>query len=178
PDSILSRLDLVVAAVHSHFELPREAQTRRVVRAMDNPHVSIIAHPTGRLIGQRAPYDLDFGQIVDVAQRQRVSHVHHHDKTDDLRRAVKISEWIAHDPSLPRSEAPRPSSPLNKEFFFPIAIGRIDRSTVFVSGSSRPSLRNAVSDGPGLAGPRHREGSIESASEPASTRRSGPSSSP
>ena len=64
PDSILSRLDLVVAAVHSHFELPREAQTTRIVRAMDNPHVSIIAHPTGRLIGQRAPYDLDFGQIA------------------------------------------------------------------------------------------------------------------
>ena len=67
PDSILSRLDLVVAAVHSHFELPREAQTRRIIRAMDNPHVSIIAHPTGRLIGQRAPYDLDFGQIAAAA---------------------------------------------------------------------------------------------------------------
>ena len=67
PDSILSRLDLVVAAVHSHFELPREAQTRRIIRAMDNPHVSIIAHPTGRLIGRRAPYDLDFGQIAAAA---------------------------------------------------------------------------------------------------------------
>ena len=67
PDSILSRLDLVVAAVHSHFDLSREAQTTRIVRAMDNPHVSIIAHPTGRLIGQRAPYDLDFGQIAAAA---------------------------------------------------------------------------------------------------------------
>ena len=67
PDSILSRLDLVVAAVHSHFDLSREAQTTRIVRAMDNPQVSIIAHPTGRLIGQRAPYDLDFAQIAAVA---------------------------------------------------------------------------------------------------------------
>ncbi len=67
PDSILSRLDLVVAAVHSHFELPREAQTRRIIRAMDNPHVSIIARPTGRLIGRRAPYDLEFGQIAAAA---------------------------------------------------------------------------------------------------------------
>ena len=67
PDGILSRLDLVVAAVHSHFELSREAQTRRIVRAMDNPHVSIIAHPTGRLIGQREPYDLDFGRIAAAA---------------------------------------------------------------------------------------------------------------
>ncbi len=67
PDSVLSRLDLVVAAIHSAFALPREAQTKRLVRAMDNPRVSIIAHPTGRLIGQREPYDLDFGQIASAA---------------------------------------------------------------------------------------------------------------
>ncbi len=67
PDSILSRLDLVVAAVHSHFELSRELQTRRMIRAMDNLHVSIIAHPTGRLIGQREPYDIDFGRIAAAA---------------------------------------------------------------------------------------------------------------
>ena len=66
-DSILSRLDPVVAAVHSHFELPREAQITRIVCAMDNPHVSIIARPTGWLIGQRVPYDLDLGQIAAAA---------------------------------------------------------------------------------------------------------------
>jgi DNA polymerase (family 10) len=47
PDKILSRLDLVVAAVHYKFDLSRKAQTERIVRAMDNMHVSIIAHPTG-----------------------------------------------------------------------------------------------------------------------------------
>ena len=55
-----------------------------------------------------ADVDPALGQeILDVAEQQRVSHVHHHDQTDDLRRAVKISERIAHGPSLPRPEAPR-----------------------------------------------------------------------
>jgi len=67
PDSVLSRLDLVVAAVHSHFDLSRDLQTRRMIRAMGNPRVSIIAHPTGRLIGQREPYDVDFGRIAAAA---------------------------------------------------------------------------------------------------------------
>jgi DNA polymerase (family 10) len=48
PDSSLAKLDIVVAAVHSHFDLPRQAQTERVVRALENRHVSILAHPTGR----------------------------------------------------------------------------------------------------------------------------------
>ena len=57
--------------------------------------------------GLIADVDTAIGQeIFDVAQRQRVSHVHHHDQTDDLRRAVEISERVAHRPSLPRPEAP------------------------------------------------------------------------
>jgi DNA polymerase (family 10) len=68
PDSILSRLDLVVAAVHSFFDLPRQAQTDRVVRAMENRQVSILAHPTGRLLGVREPYDIDMDRIVAVAR--------------------------------------------------------------------------------------------------------------
>jgi hypothetical protein len=53
-----------------------------------------------------ADVDPALGQeILDVAQRQRISHVHHHDQTDDLRRAVKISERVAHGPSLPQPEA-------------------------------------------------------------------------
>ncbi|MEX0751803.1 MAG: DNA polymerase/3'-5' exonuclease PolX [Xanthobacteraceae bacterium] len=68
PDSSLSQLDIVVAAVHSHFDLPRQAQTERIVRAMENRHVSIIAHPTGRLIGEREPYDVDMDQIISAAR--------------------------------------------------------------------------------------------------------------
>ncbi len=68
PDASLSQLDLVVAAVHSYFDLPRQAQTDRIVRAMQNRHVSILAHPTGRLIGEREPYPLDMEQIVAAAR--------------------------------------------------------------------------------------------------------------
>ena len=64
PDSILRRLDLVVASIHSGFDLPAQKQTARVLRAMDNRYVSILAHPTGRLINQRPPYALDMEQVM------------------------------------------------------------------------------------------------------------------
>jgi DNA polymerase (family 10) len=67
PDSTLEKLDVVVASVHSFFDLPREAQTDRVVRAMQNPHVSIIGHPTGRLIGVREPYEIDMDRVLSAA---------------------------------------------------------------------------------------------------------------
>ena len=69
PDSSLEKLDVVVAAVHSHFDLPRQAQTERVVRALENRHVSILAHPTGRLIGQREPYDIDMDAVISAARK-------------------------------------------------------------------------------------------------------------
>lgn len=68
PDSILSKLDVVVASVHSYFDLPREAQTERMVKAMENRHVSIIGHPTGRLIGEREPYDIDMDRVTSAAR--------------------------------------------------------------------------------------------------------------
>lgn len=67
PDTSLAKLDIVVAAVHSFFDLPREAQTDRVIKAIGNPHVSIIAHPTGRLIGQREPYEIDMERVIAAA---------------------------------------------------------------------------------------------------------------
>jgi DNA polymerase (family X) len=67
PDSSLAKLDIVVASVHSYFDLPREAQTERVIRAMRNRHVSIIGHPTGRLIGEREPYDIDMERVITAA---------------------------------------------------------------------------------------------------------------
>jgi len=69
PDSILSKLDLVVGAVHSKFDLPRARQTGRILKAIQNPLFSILAHPTGRLIEQRAPYDVDMLAIVRVAKK-------------------------------------------------------------------------------------------------------------
>lgn len=67
PDATLARLDVVVAAIHSFFDLSREAQTDRLLRAMKNPHVSIIAHPTGRLIGEREPYEIDMEKVISAA---------------------------------------------------------------------------------------------------------------
>jgi len=67
PDDILERLDLTVCSVHSHFDLPREKQTERIIRAMDNPHFTILAHPTGRMIGKRPPYEIDLEQIMQAA---------------------------------------------------------------------------------------------------------------
>jgi DNA polymerase (family 10) len=68
PDSILSRLDVVVASIHSYFDLPREAQTERMICAMENRYVSIIGHPTGRLIGEREPYDIDIDRVTSAAR--------------------------------------------------------------------------------------------------------------
>ena len=69
PDSSLAKLDIVVAAVHSFFDLPRQAQTDRVVRVLENRHVSILAHPTGRLIGEREPYDIDMDVVISAARK-------------------------------------------------------------------------------------------------------------
>jgi len=68
PDPVLARLDIVVGAVHSRFDLPRARQTERVLRAMDHPHFSVLAHPTGRLIGEREPYDIDLLRVIRKAR--------------------------------------------------------------------------------------------------------------
>jgi len=70
PDALLGELDLVVAAVHSRFNLSREKQTERILRAMERPHFTVLAHPTGRLIGEREPYDVDMPRLIEAA-RQR-----------------------------------------------------------------------------------------------------------
>jgi len=68
PDEVLKKLDIVVAALHSGFNQTREQLTARVVAAMRNPWVSVVAHPTGRLIGEREAYDLDMEQVLRVAK--------------------------------------------------------------------------------------------------------------
>lgn len=67
PDDILSRLDIVVASIHSGFKQPREKLMMRLVSAMENQLVHVIAHPTGRLIGQRDAYDVDMEEVIKVA---------------------------------------------------------------------------------------------------------------
>lgn len=67
-DKVLKELDIVVAAIHYKFNLSREEQTERILRAMDNPYLNIIAHPTGRLINEREPYDIDLEKIMQKAK--------------------------------------------------------------------------------------------------------------
>jgi DNA polymerase (family 10) len=68
PDDVLSELDLVVGAVHSKFNLSRAKQTERILRAMEHPHFTILAHPTGRLLDTREPYDVDMLRIIRQAR--------------------------------------------------------------------------------------------------------------
>jgi len=70
PDSALAKLDVVIGAVHSAFDLSRTRQTERILRAMDNRYFGILAHPTGRLIDRRAPYDVDMARIIRHAKER------------------------------------------------------------------------------------------------------------
>jgi DNA polymerase (family X) len=70
PDAVLRRLDLVVGAIHHRFDLPRDRQTDRLLRAMDHPHFSILAHPSGRLIDERPPCDIDLPRVIRHARER------------------------------------------------------------------------------------------------------------
>jgi DNA polymerase (family 10) len=70
PNRILKELDLTVCAVHYQLGLSQRKQTERILRAMDNRYVNILAHPTGRLINERAPYALDLEKILEGAKER------------------------------------------------------------------------------------------------------------
>lgn len=72
PDDVLKELDVCVFSVHSKFNLSREKQTQRILRAMDNPHVNILAHPTGRIINGREGYDVDIEAVLRGAKERGV----------------------------------------------------------------------------------------------------------
>jgi DNA polymerase (family 10) len=66
-DELLAEMDIVIASVHSGFKQDRKTITRRVLSALQNEHVDIIGHPTGRLLGRRDPYDIDVDALLQVA---------------------------------------------------------------------------------------------------------------
>ena len=66
-DALLAELDFVVASVHTSFNLGEEAMTERIIRAMNNPHVRTIGHPTGRLLNRRDPYEVDVSRLIKEA---------------------------------------------------------------------------------------------------------------
>ena len=68
-DEVLEKLDVVGAAIHSHFNLSREEQTKRMIKTMENKNVDIIFHPTGRIINKRPAYEIDMDEIIKAAKR-------------------------------------------------------------------------------------------------------------
>jgi len=69
PDEVLARADWVVASLHYGQSQPREQITARILEAIENPYVSVIGHPTGRLINRRPPYDVDVEAMIEAAAR-------------------------------------------------------------------------------------------------------------
>lgn len=109
PDEVLAELDIVVAALHTGLRSGRERTTQRMLAAIHNPHVDIIAHPTGRLIGRREGADLDMEAILQAAAETGTAiEINAHPNRLDLpdiyvRRAVDLSVKLtissdAHDP--------------------------------------------------------------------------------
>jgi len=70
-DKVLKELDIVVASIHSGFKNPKEKMTKRMINAMENENVDIIAHPTGRLITKREAYDIDLDSVFEAAKETR-----------------------------------------------------------------------------------------------------------
>jgi DNA polymerase (family 10) len=73
PDPVLAKLDFVLASVHSAFRQDQQTMTQRIVRALSNPHVHVLGHPTGRLLGEREPYDLNFDRLLEAARANGVA---------------------------------------------------------------------------------------------------------
>jgi DNA polymerase (family X) len=67
-NTVLDKLDVIGAAIHSHFNLPIEAQTERLIRAAKNPSVDILFHPTGRLLNKRPGYPVDIEKVIEIAK--------------------------------------------------------------------------------------------------------------
>ncbi len=72
-DKVLAKLDVVGAAVHSHFNLSRSEQTQRIITAISSPHIDILFHPTGRIINRRPAYEVDMDEIIKVAKKTRTA---------------------------------------------------------------------------------------------------------
>ena len=72
-DEVLAQMDIVIASVHSHFNLTAEAMTKRLVKTIDNPYVSLIGHPTGRILLRRDAYAFDMEAVLQAAARNRVA---------------------------------------------------------------------------------------------------------
>ncbi len=73
PDDLLAELDFVIGSVHSRFSQPEDVMTARIIRALENPNVDMIAHPTGRLLNQRDPYAVNMEAVIEAAARTQTA---------------------------------------------------------------------------------------------------------
>ena len=69
PEKILKKLDIVVAAIHSGFKQDKVKMTKRIVRALENPYIHILAHPSGRLLGARDPYEVEMDELMEAVKK-------------------------------------------------------------------------------------------------------------
>ncbi|MCF7873359.1 MAG: DNA polymerase/3'-5' exonuclease PolX [Candidatus Omnitrophica bacterium] len=101
PDSVLKKLDVVVCAVHYNRNLSKQKQTKRALKAMDNPYFQIFAHPSGRLINERKPYEIDLEKVMQKAKQKNIilelnAHPKRLDLNDaDVKRAKEMGIKIA-----------------------------------------------------------------------------------
>ena len=72
-DDVLAELDIVVASIHTGFTLSSREQTARIIRAFENPHVNIFAHPTGGKVGHRESYDVDIDKVMRAAKKHSIA---------------------------------------------------------------------------------------------------------
>jgi DNA polymerase (family X) len=70
-DQALKKLDYVIIGIHSYFKMPEQEMTQRIIKAMKNPLVNILAHPTGRILSRRSEYQIDFQKIVRAARETK-----------------------------------------------------------------------------------------------------------
>ncbi|MBU0630444.1 MAG: DNA polymerase/3'-5' exonuclease PolX [Candidatus Margulisbacteria bacterium] len=68
-DKVLKQAEVVIAAIHSNFKMEKSKMTKRIIKALENKYVNILAHPTGRLIGKRGPYEVDIEAVLQAAKR-------------------------------------------------------------------------------------------------------------
>lgn len=84
-DDILMQLDVVLTAIHSRFKMPKQEMTKRVIKAFHSKYVNIFVHPSGRLLGEREPYEIDMEQVLQAAKKYRVViEINAHPKRLDL----------------------------------------------------------------------------------------------
>lgn len=101
PDWVLRELDLVLVSIHSQFKLPKADQTKRLLKALENPFVHVLAHPTARLLGRRAPIEADWEAVFKKALERRVAveidgYYDRMDLPDDqARMAYGMGLWIS-----------------------------------------------------------------------------------